>query len=322
MAVSRALIDGIRLVLRSPLLLVAATLIMLGAVLPFGLVLGSRLQLELSRRQPVSQAVSEIDPEWWLEFRERAEGLAATFTPAILGAAGPLDNLSSLLDGTPRPMILLVPYALSAVLWAFLWGAALARYAHGRTGFWRAGLATFLPFLAISAVAAVVVSLLYLTVHPLLFEMASRWQAAARTEQGAFAVRFIVYLLFGSLLILVSVVADYARVSRVAVPARSVPAAIADAWRFVWRNAGAVLTLYLATGGLFIALLVAHVALETYGGSRVGGWRGVAIAQAYIVARLMIRLTFGASETRLYQSLAESPQESELFENPGPPAPT
>jgi hypothetical protein len=62
-------------------------------------------------------------------------------------------------------------------------------------------------------------------------------------------------------------------------------------------------TLFVLTAVLFVALLAVYGAVDIYGGSRVTGWRGIAIAQAYIVARLVIRLTFGASEVLLYRAL-------------------
>ncbi len=302
----RALCAGLTAVLRSPVLIFAATVAMLAATIPFGLLLGSQLQTELASRQPVSQGMNEIDPEWWLEFREHAEGLAATFTPTILGFAAPLDNLSSLLDGTRRPAILFVPFAMSVMIWAFLWGAALHRFAHGPggSGVWRSAARTFVPFTIISLAAAVVVFLLYVTVHPVLFgPIAARLQQAASTEQGAFTGRSLLYGLFGALLISVSLIADYARVSMVIAPARSVRNALAHSWGFLRRHSGTVVILYLATGLLFVALMIAYGTLEVVGGSQVGGWRGIAIAQAYIVARLVIRLTFGASEVWLYRAL-------------------
>jgi hypothetical protein len=302
----RALGAGLIAVLRQPALIVAATLAMFLASLPFGLILGLQVQDELAHQQPVSRGSSEIDPEWWQEFRERADGLAATFTPMILGFAAPLDNLSSLLDGTRRPLILLAPYALSIVVWAFLWGVALDRFAHGRQagGFWRAGASTFVPFVAISAGAAVVVVLLYFTLHRVLFGIvAERLAASAATEQGAFAGRLALYFVFGAALALISLVAGYARVIVVVSGSKAFASAVAASTRFVRRHIGAVATLYLLTGALFVALLIAYGTLEAYGGSQVGGWRGVAIAQAYIIARLTIRLTFGASELRLFENL-------------------
>lgn len=303
----RALVGGLGDVLRAPGLVMASVAAMLVVAIPFATALGARLQQSLSHQQPVAEHAIEIDADWWQEFAEHADGIAATFTPAILGFAAPLGNVSSLLDGTRRPLILLVPVALATAAWAFMWGAALDRFAHGRqaSSFWRAGARTLVPLIAVSALTAALVLLLYYTVHPLLFDVvAERWQMAAGAEHSAFAGRVVLYAMFGSLLVTISVVADYARIRLALAPRMPVTTAIREAWRFVREHTGPVFGLYVATGALFVLLLGAYGAIEITGGVHVGGWRGIAVAQAYIIARIVIRLTFGASELRLYRALA------------------
>jgi hypothetical protein len=299
----RALIGGLGDVLRAPVLIIMAAAAMLIIAVPFAVVVGVRVQQSLSHQQPVAQGAIEIDAEWWQQFSAQADGIAATFTPTIIGFAAPLDNLSSLLDGTSRPPVLMVPIGIAIVAWAFIWGVTLERFAHGPgTGIWRAGSRTLLPFTAISMLAAGVVLLLYLTLHPLLFDvLADRLRMAAPDERSAFAIRVVLYVAFGSLLIAISSVADYARVRLALWPRVSILDAVVESLRFIRAHGGSVLGLYLATGALFVLLLMAYGVVEIAGGVQVGGWRGVAIAQAYIIARLVIRLTFGASELRLYR---------------------
>ncbi len=302
-----ALAAGLGQVLRAPLLVVAAVLAMMLAAAPFALPVARELQASLANQQPISLDAGEIDPEWWLEFREHADGLVATFTPSIIGFAAPLSNLSALFDGTRRPLVLLGPYLLAIVVWSFLWGAALERFAHGssRFGFFRAGANTFLRFFTISALAGVVVLLLYLTIHPLLFNVVARsLEASAATERTAFIMRSVLYLIFGAVLVMISLIADYARVAIVMGPASSAIDGLRQGARFVRRHPGSAVALYVLTGLLFVALLAVYGYVDVNGGLRVAGWRGIAIAQAYIAARLVIRLTFGASEVKLYRELA------------------
>jgi hypothetical protein len=306
-AVRHALIGGLSDVVRAPALIIAAVVAMLVIAVPFGAVLGVRLQHSLAHRQPVAQGAIEIDADWWQEFTERADGLAATLTPSIIGFAAPLDNLSSLLDGTHRPLMLMVPVAIAMVAWAFVWAAALERFAHGRqsVGIWRAGTRMLAPYISISVLAAAVVLVLYYTVHPLLFGVLDdRLRMAAVDEPISFAFRFILYVIFGFLLVTISVVADYARVRLALSPRLATTGALAASWRFVRGHAASVFALYLAAGLLFMMLLAAYGAIDIAGGVDVGGWRGVVIAQGYIVARIAVRLTFAASELRLYCALA------------------
>ena len=302
----KALGVGLGRVLMSPLIVAAAVAAMLVVSVPFAAVLGSELQDALSNQQPISRDAGEIDPEWWFEYLKHARGLAATFTPSIIGFAAPLGNISAMLDGESPRLVLLGPYLLAIAVWSFLWGAALERFAHGssRSGFFRAGATTFVRFFVISTIAALVLALLYASIHPLLFGvLAPNLESSASTERTAFLLRIVVYLIFGAVLMLLSLTADYARVSIVTGPAVSAIDAIRQGARFVRSHLGSAVTLYVLTGLLFVALMVVYGVVEVYGGSRVTGWRGIAIAQAYIVARLVIRLTFGASEVLLYRAL-------------------
>ncbi len=304
----RALLQGLWTMLGAPLLLAGVALLTLAAAAPFALVVGARVQSSLANQQPVSAGSNEIDPEWWMEFREHAQGIEATFTPAIIGFAAPLDNLSSLLDGTRRPLALAGPVVVSGLVWAFLWGGILDRFSRrGRTrlrDFVSAAFRYGPRFVLIGIAAAGANLILYLTVHAALFGPIYEWLAArAASERDAFVWRVALYVVFGALLIAVSVIVDYARVHVVVAQVPTVGGALSASVQFVRRHAGSVLVLYLLTGALFVGLLVVYGSAETLGRTRLGGWRAVAIGQAYIVARLAIRLTFAASEVRLFQQL-------------------
>ncbi|MEX2269896.1 MAG: hypothetical protein WD690_00400 [Vicinamibacterales bacterium] len=73
--------------------------------------------------------------------------------------------------------------------------------------------------------------------------------------------------------------------------------------QFVKAHFLVAVTIYLAAGVLFVTLLIAYAAAESYGGTRLGGWRVIALGQAYILGRLTLRLTPGASDVRLAQRL-------------------
>lgn len=305
---ARALVDGLWMVMSAPVLVVGVALASLLVAVPFGLVLSSHVQASLADQPPLYQGSVEIDPEWWTEFRAHARGLDATFTPTVIGFAAPLDNISALLDGTVRPLALAGPVALSALVWAFLWGGILHRFNRGnRAGpaaLWSAGFHHLPRFAIISLAAAATSIVLYLTVHAFLFgPVYQRLAAAASSERGAFLYRVGLYLIFGTAIVTVSLLADYARISLATASAASAGEAIRRSVRFIRGHFGTVVLLYLFTGAIFVALLAIYGVVDSYGGNRVGGWRGVAIAQAYIVARLAIRLTFAASEVRLFKQL-------------------
>jgi hypothetical protein len=298
----RALLLGIADVVRAPLTLIAVALITLAVTLPFAAVLQSRLQASLSVQPPVSLNETEIDPEWWMEFREYARGLEATFTPAVLGFAATLDGISNLLDGKAPPAGIIAPLVLSIVVWAFLWGAILTRFRDG-DGFLRGGLSYFVRFVMVAAAAAIVNLVLYLTVHRVLFgPVHAALVGMTSSERDAFFVRIVLYVIFFSTIGFVSLVADYARVAAVVGGATSVGAMMRTSLAFVRSRFGAVVTLFLLTGLIFVIVTIAYGMLEVAGGSEVGGWRAVAIGQLYVLVRLAIRLTFAASELRLFSA--------------------
>jgi len=305
-----AFFGGLWMVMRAPGLVAGITVLTLAMAAPFGLIVGLQIQESLATQPPIDLGSSEIDGEWWMEFREHASGLAATFTPTIIGFAAPLDNLSSLLDGSPRPLILVIPVAAFGLLWALLWGGLLHRFQAGRRvglrPFWTAAWRAFPTNVAIGAIAALVNLLLFLTVHAVLFgPVYGALAARTATERDAFFERVLLYVLFGSLIATVSLIADYARVHVACAGLRSARQAVIASARFVRRHALAVLTLYLLTGAVFVTLVAGYGIIEMVGATRVAGWRGVALGQAYIIGRLALRLTFGASEVRLFERAAD-----------------
>jgi hypothetical protein len=308
--VASALGGGLADVLLAPAVIVLAVALTLLTAVPFALVVGSQVRDALADQPPIALGSGEIDGDWWSEFRAHARGLAATFTPAIIGFAAPLDNLSGVLDGTRRPLAVAVPVVIAMLVWAWLWGVALTRYHAGPGSLpqaYRAGFSHWPRFVAISAAAVVAQIVLYLTIHPLLLGVLYNVFVGDDTpEPAAFAIRVAFYLVFGVFIVAVSLVADYSRVIDVVERPRALGDIPGAAIRFMREQASGVATLYIATGLLFVILFAAFGLVDTYGGSRVGGWRGIAIAQGYIFGRLVIRLLFGASEVRLLKAARQT----------------
>jgi hypothetical protein len=304
---TRAFLDGVLAVVRAPLILIAVAAITMAIAAPFAAVIGSRVQASLASQPPVALDETEIDPEWWQEFRAQARGLEATFTPAIVGFAAPLDSISAVLDGRQPPLAVLGPLAISIVAWAFLWGGILSRYRAGHAIGVReftAGGLRFMPrFVGIAMVAAVTIALLYVSLHALLFGPVHHWLASrAGSERGAFLMRVVLYAVFLAPVVLVGLLADYARVASVSRQAGTLIESLRAAAAFLRSNARPAIALYLLTSAVFVIVTVAYGLLEIYGGSRVGGWPAIAIGQAYVLFRLALRLTVAASELRLFAS--------------------
>lgn len=303
----KAWTDGLRQVVRAPLLILFAAIVTVAVAAPFALVLGSELREALADQPPIALGSSEIDADWWNEFRSHAGGLAATFTPTVIGFAAPLDNLSAIADGTRRPMVLVAPIVVGVIAWALLWAVALHRF-NKRRGLsigqaTSAIVAQFPGFVVISAAAAAAQLLVYLTIHPLLFNVLFAAAAdGSSPESAAFGFRVLFYLLFAIPVVAISLMADYSRVTAV-VSGTGVGPAMSAGWRFVREHWRTVATLYLVNAITFAMVMIGYGAVDFYGGSRVTGWRGIAIGQAFIFARLAIRLVSGASSLALFKTL-------------------
>jgi len=108
------------------------------------------------------------------------------------------------------------------------------------------------------------------------------------------------YLIFFGLIATVSLGADYARIATISGRSASSMDALRTSVAFIASHAGAVAVLFILTGLIFAAATIGYGTLEVVGGSEVGGWRAVAIGQLYVLVRLALRLTFAASELRLF----------------------
>jgi hypothetical protein len=302
-----ALRDGVARVNRAPVIIGCVFLVTLLAALPFAMVMRDALQTHLGNSLVAEQLARGVNVQWWSEFTEQAGTLGKTFQPGIIGFAAVLDNLSAVADGEARPSLLLWLGAAYLLLWLFLAGGILDRYARARPTrsyeFFTACGVYFVRFIRLVPFVVLTYYVLFAIVHPLLFErLFAELTRDVTTERTAFLIRLTLYAMFGTLLVLVSIVFDYAKVRAVVEDRRSMIGAIAAGTRFARRNATAVAALYLLGGCLFVALLIVYaIASPGAGSTGAGVWLGIAIGHLYLLGRLWIRLVFFASETALFQ---------------------
>jgi len=299
--------DGFRRVFAAPAILAGVFVITLLAALPLALSLRDALQDHLGSSLAAGAAADGVNYDWWQEFASQATGVGTTFTPTIIGFATTLDSVSGLLDR--RTPITPIVGALGSYVaaWMFLSGGILDRYARGRRigahAFFAASGTFFFRFLRLGVVAAAVYWFLFAYVHEWLF---AKWYVNATrdlsVERTVFYWRLLMYAIFAALLALTTVIFDYARVRAVVEDRRSMAGALIAGTRFVARHPMRVAGLYAANAVVFLVVvgLWALVAPGA-GGSGASMWVGVIASQCYILARLVVKLQFLASETALFQ---------------------
>ncbi len=301
-------LDGWRRVGRAPAILAGVLLLTLLVALPPAIVVRGLLGESLGDSLAAGEAADGVNQEWWEEFQSGATGLGATFTPRIIGFGGVLDNLSRMLDDEPYAAAVTVVASGYLLLWTFLLGGILDRYARNRPtrahAFFSACGVFFFRFLRLGGFALAAYGLLFGPVHAWLFDGFFPWATRDwAVERNAFFLRAALYLVFGALLAAVNVVLDYAKVRFVVEDRRSAIGALLAGARFVRRHPLQVAGLYALNGAVFLAILALYALVAP--GARGGWvvWLGFAVTELYLLARLGLKLAFYASETSLFQRL-------------------
>jgi hypothetical protein len=293
--------------LGAPAILLGVFVVTLLIALPAGQMLEGDIAGSLGRSFDADQMAVGVNGEWWERFGQETSGLDSTFTPSVIGFAVVVDNLSRFIDNgsLPAPVVGLV--AASLLIWLFLVGGILDRYARRRPlraqAFFGACGMFFFRFLRLAVIAAIGYGALFGLVHGWLFDRFYTWAVRDVTvERTAVLLRVGLYAVFLGLAAFWNIVMDYAKIRAVVEDRRSMLGAFLAGWRFVVGHP-------LKTGGLYLLNAVAFfVVLLLYArvapGAEGSGWvvfAGFAAGQAYVLARLAVKLVFYASQISLFQ---------------------
>lgn len=301
-------VDGWRRVRDAPAVAAGVFVMTFLLALPLAYTMRGMLETHLGRSTTAARVADGIDYDWWQEFTSQTSGLGTTFTPAIIGFAATLDNVSSVLDGQPELAPIVAALATWLAAWTFVSGGILDRYARQRRtrahGFFAAGGVYGFRFLRLAAIAGLVYWFLFAYVHHWFF---TEWYVTLTrdmdTERRAFAVRLAFYAVFGLLLVLTNLIFDYAKIRIVVEDRRSALGGVLASLRFLARHPGAAFGLYGMNALTFLLLAgIWALAAPDPGRGGIGLWLTFAAGQAYILARLLLKLQFVASQVALFQS--------------------
>jgi hypothetical protein len=300
--------DAMRRVNSAPAIVLGAWALTLLVSVPMAVAMRGMLAQHLGSSLAAETAAAGVNYDWMQEFADQAAGLGVTFKPTIIGFGAVLDNLSAFIDNTSRPIVIVGAASVYIVLWLFLAGGILDRYARDRAtrtvGFFASCGAFFFRFLRLGAIQWIVYAMLFGVVHPWVFDrLYPRITHEVTVERTAFLVRLVLYLLFGLLLAAGTMIFDYAKVRAVVEDRRSMLSAVTQSIGFIRRNYAAAALLFLANFALFAAVVAAYGLVAPGAGSTgLSVWGGLVVGQLYVIARLWVKLMFWASETALFQS--------------------
>jgi hypothetical protein len=300
--------DGFRRVFAAPAVIAGVFLVTLLAALPLAIAMRGMIETHLGRSLRADEVADRVDTDWWQEFTAQTSGLGTTFTPSVIGFAATLDSVSGVLDARRPQAQVAGALVLYLVVWTFMSGGIIDRYARQRPtrahGFFAAAGVFFWRFLRLAVVTGAVYWFLFAYVHPWLFDDLETWLTRdLDNERTAFFWRAALYLVFGSLLVASAALFDYARIRMVVEDRRSALGALAAAFGFLLRRRGPVSALLGLNAILFLALIAIWALVAPgVGGGGLRVWAGFALSQAYVLARLLLKLQVIASQTSLFQA--------------------
>ena len=307
MTIWQALDDGWRRVLRAPALIVGTWLATLAIALPLSLLLRDQIAAHLGASAMSESVAAGVNADWWNEFLAQASGLGQTFVPAIMGFAAVLQNLAQVADTQAPHPTLVVVVAVHLLASTFLLGGTLDRLARDRTvgpaGFFSACGGCWFRLVRLGVLAAAAYWVLFAWLHPLLFDRF--YESLTRdltVERTAFAYRAALYAIFAALLLFLNLVVDYAKIRLIVEDRLSAVGAIAAALRFIRRQPGAALGLYVLNTVVFLIILAVYALTSGTVPSGAAAVVTLALGQFYIVLRVIARLTFAASQVAFFQS--------------------
>jgi len=299
-----AFLEGWRRVFRAPAITLGVLAALFLLALPLGLALRGMLTEHLGSSVVAERAAFGWDAGWAAEFASQAQGLGRTFTHEILGFGGTISIVSGFFDAKPLPPVVAGAAAAFALLWTFLSGGILDRFARARpvrtAAFFAACGVYFWRFLRLSVLVGGAYWALFAWLHPFLFGTVwDRWTQDLTSERTAAVMRGGLYLVFALALALVSLVSDYAKVRAVVEDRRSMLGAIGASMRFLRRRAFRAVGLYLLSA--VASLLVIRIWFT----AAPAGWESVAMAflltQVYLLARVWAKLAWMAGEVVFFQ---------------------
>jgi hypothetical protein len=307
MKVTTAFRDGIRRVNGAPMVVAGMFAVTLFLALPLSYALRGMISAHLGESMAADSAAAGTNYDWWQEFAAQASGLGKTFVPSIVGFGAVLDNMSGILDNLPLASAIAGVTAAWLIVWSFLSGGVVDRLARGRRtrahGFFAACGVHFWRLLRLGAIALIAYAFLFQYVHAWIFSKAvESLTRDVAVERVAFAYRAAGYLVFGGLLVACNIIFDYARIRIVVEDRRSAIGGLLAGGRFVRRHAAAAVGLYALNAVAFLLLIGIFAVIAP--GAPGSGWSmafALAIGEAYIVARLYLKLLFYGSETALFQ---------------------
>lgn len=251
-----------------------------------------------------------FDMGWYGEYQSNADGIESTFTPTVVAAGGFFDNIEAWYNGNlfethPGLLGLGILFALS---WSLFLGGVLHRYGEAAglfrlSEFLSHGATYFFRFLRLAVLSAVFYYAIY-RFSGWLFRRIELATQDVTVEETVFAYVVMASGLVVFLLTFVNMAFDYAKIATFRENRRSMILASLKGFGFVLGNLGRAMTLYYGLGLAGVAMLFVYYTVAPGAGQStvLGVLAAFVLGQLYLVAKLVLRLTFYASQMAFFDS--------------------
>jgi hypothetical protein len=272
--------------------------------LPAAIVMRSLVEANLGPSLEADRALGGWNAGWAVEFSQQTPGLGRTFTHEILGFGGTMAIANGFIEHLALNPAIAGAVAAYIAVWMFLSGGILDRLARGRpvrtSVFFSACGVYFFRFVRLGLVIGPAYWALFRWLHPYLFRTVyDRFTRDMTDERSAIALRSGLYALFLGALMVVSLVADYAKVRAVVEDRRSMIGALGASLRFIRRRPLRTTGLYLLNAAAL--LLIVRVWYDAAPAAGASVWWALLVTQIYLLFRLWAKLAFMASEVVFFQ---------------------
>lgn len=243
---------------------------------------------------------------WYRGFANQAQGVSATFQPAVSGIGAVFEGLDALLQGEvfDFPGGIYWLGLLYWGMWVFFSAGFISLFSSDRGDFFRGAERFFLRFLLLAAGAGILYILIFTALLPLLNTLVTRLTREMVDERPVFYYTLGKYALVWLPVLLIQLVLDYSKVAAVRhnIPLAQLQDAPLIALEFILRHPFRTLGLHLLLGTVWLLCLGGYWLIAPGAGQSY--WITIVLAfllgQIYILSRIALKGWFLASETALF----------------------
>ena len=308
--------EGLGSVGQSKRYILLVYLVSLLVTLSIAVALSGTIERSLGDSLAGENMLSSFDSSWYSNFSSQASGLAATFTPSVVGIGAVFNGLDAFLRGN-----LASTYAgiagvgiLYLLMWTFFSGGFISIYAaqDERPSFFQRAARFFPRFLFLGVLAAGLYFVVIGFVGSGLRDLIAEQTRETIDERVHLAYTVSGYLIMWLLIWSINLVFDYSKILTVVEEHKSVISAPWRAVSLIFSNFGRTYGLYFMIGGSGVAVMLLYWLMVPGAGqsSGIAIFGTFLLGQIYIITRIATRCFFFAGQTAMATALTSVEMEA------------